>query len=96
MIQPIEHDDLAILKLADQAVKDLEREINQLPKPFVWSCTTIEQVRRLKKHYEKGIEEWRKRLPGSHGIARQSFLEFIQEAERQLKDIYMVLETLEG
>jgi hypothetical protein len=90
-----EEDKLRILQLADKAVKDLEREINKLPTPFVWHCKSLDEVKRLKQHYERGINRWKRLLPGSDEKHREGLLEFIQEGQRQLKDIYMVLESLQ-
>ena len=86
---------IAILRLADKAAKDLEREARKLPKPQVWNCSSIEQVKALKQHYERGLEDWRKRLPGSDAFSRQMFLSNIEAGQRELDEINMVLESLE-
>jgi len=85
--QPMENDELRVLRLADQAVKDLEREAAKLPKPQVWNCRSIEQVKNLKQHFEQGIEDWRKRLPGSDAFVRRMFLDLIDKAQYELKEI---------
>jgi hypothetical protein len=87
-------DELALLRLADQAVKDLEREARGLPRPQVWNCRSKDEVNELRQHFEEGIEDWRKRLPGSDPFVRTMFLGLIEKAEIELKEINMVMESL--
>ena len=85
---------IALLRLADQAVKDLEREAHNLPRPVVYYCKGIEQIKILKKHFESCIEDWTKRLPGSEPFVRKIFTALIERAEYELKEINSSLEIL--
>lgn len=85
---------IALLRLADQAVKDLEREARNLPRPVVYYCKGMEQIKTLKKHFEGCIEDWTKRLPGSEPFVRKHFTALIERAEYELKEIKEWLEVI--
>lgn len=90
-----EQERVKILRLADKAAKDLETEAYNLPKPLVWTCCkTLEDVKNMKARFERCIMGWTRRLPGSEPFVRAHFLGLIQGAQRELKEIDMVLETL--
>jgi len=81
-------DRLKVLRLADQAVKSLDAEINNWPKALVWACSSREEISQLRQHFEGCIEDWVKRLPMTETEeGRELLLELIESADRELKAI---------
>lgn len=87
-------EEVKLLRLADQATKDLEREIKELPRPVVYYCRGREEIHRQKKHFRDCINDWTKRLPGTKNTARQMLLELINRAEYELDEINKVLDAI--
>ena len=90
-----EEERMDILRLADQAAKDLEREAQGLPGPLVYICHNRECVKNLISHFEKATEDWRKRLPGADAFMRKMYLELIEQSEYELKNAREILELLD-
>lgn len=87
-------DEIRLLRLADEAVKDSDRVIEDLPRPVVYYCKGVEQIKVLRKHFESCIEDWTKRLPGSEPVVRKVFVALIERAEYEIKEIDKALSLI--
>jgi len=83
-----------ILKLADQAAKDMDVAIGKMPKPCVWNCNSKAEIQALRQHFEEVKDDYRKRLPGIGNGGREMLMGLIESAERELREIEEVLEML--